>query len=100
MSLYASPMALVALAQAGDNHLVRTLQAVFDGHCALAACRSAWGMVKAEIFSGPLSAAAGAGFPMVSRPPMPEPRNTPQRQGFLSVVDARISNGINAADEK
>ena len=64
----------------GDDDLVRAVQAVLDGELALAALPMSLGMVKAETLSGPLSKRRWCWTSMVSSPPMPDPRITPQRQ--------------------
>ena len=66
----------------GDDHLVRAAQPVLDRQLRLAALPISLGMVKAETLSGPFSSNRWCWISIVSRPPMPEPRITPQRQGF------------------
>ena len=75
-------MALVALAQAVTTTWFGPCSPYWIDSWALAALPISLGMVKAETLSGPLSISRWCWISIVSRPPMPEPRTTPQRQGF------------------
>ena len=81
MARKASPMALVALAQAVTTAALGPRRPNSMESCPLAALAISLGMVKAETLSGPFSSSRLCWASISCRPPIPEPTMTPQRNG-------------------
>ena len=89
MALKASPMALAALAQAVATAVLGPRRPYWIETWPLAALTISLGMVKAETLSGPFSSSRECWVSISFRPPMPEPRITPQRKRiFLGEIEA------------
>ena len=100
MSLKASPMALVALAQAVTTTWFGPRRPYWIDTWALAALPISLGMVKAETLSGPLSSSRWCWTSIVSQAADARAEDHAAAPGVvLREVDARVADGVDAGDQ-